>query len=66
VGVQRGTAVVRRRSDRTGWRRNLTVFDFDLTAAEMAAISGAGPRRRFNDPGVFCDAAFNTFCRSYE
>jgi D-xylose reductase len=39
----------------------LAVFDFTLTAEEMAAIDGLDRRLRFNDPGHFCEAAFNTF-----
>ena len=30
------------------------------------AIGGLNRNRRFNDPGDFCEAAFNTFCPIYE
>jgi len=65
-GVQRGTAVVPKtiRPDRLA--ENLAVFDFALTDAEMAAIAGLNRDRRFNDPGVFAEAAFHTFCPIYE
>ena len=65
-GVQRGTAVVPKtgRADRLA--ENLAVFDFALTDEEMAAISGLNRDRRFNDPGVFAEAAFGTFCPIYE
>jgi D-xylose reductase len=65
-GWQRGTALVPKtvRADRLA--ENLALFDFELTADEMAAISGLDRGRRFNDPGVFCEAAFNTFCPIYE
>jgi D-xylose reductase len=32
----------------------------------MAAISALDRGQRFNDPGVFCEAAFGTFCPIYE
>jgi D-xylose reductase len=47
-------------------RENLAVFDFELSDEEMQAISGLNRDRRFNDPGVFCEAAFGTFCPIYE
>ena len=45
---------------------NLALFDFELSAEEMNAISGLNRDRRFNDPGVFCEEAFHTFCPIYE
>jgi len=39
---------------------------FTLTPEEMTAISTLNRNRRFNDPGFFCEAAFNTFCPIYE
>jgi D-xylose reductase len=64
--IQRGTAIVPKTSRPERLVENLNVFDFELTAAEMAAISGLNRNRRFNDPGVFCETAFNTFCPIYE
>ena len=32
----------------------------------MAAISGLNQNLRFNDPGQFCEAAFNTFCPIFD
>ena len=65
-GVQRGTAVVPKtvRADRLA--ENLAVFDFELTAEEMAGIAALDRNRRFNDPGVFCEKAFGTFFPIYE
>lgn len=65
-GVQRGTAVVPKTERPDRLAENLAVFDFALTADEMAAITALDRGRRFNDPGVFCEAAFNTFCPIYE
>jgi D-xylose reductase len=45
---------------------NISLFDFALTQQEMKAIDGLNQNRRFNDPGNFCEGAFNTFCPIYE
>ncbi len=47
-------------------RENLALSDFELTAEEMSAIAALDQVRRFNDPGHFCEAAFNTFLPIYE
>jgi D-xylose reductase len=65
-GVQRGTAVIPKTSRPERLAENLAVSDFTLSAADMAAISGLDAGRRFNDPGVFCEQAFNTFFPIYE
>jgi D-xylose reductase len=65
-GVQRGTAVVPKTARPDRLAENLALFDFELTADEMKAITALDRDRRFNDPGAFCEAAFNTFCPIYE
>jgi D-xylose reductase len=65
-GVQRGTAVIPKTTSPERLRENLAIFDFELSAAEMAAIARLDRNRRFNDPGVFCEKAFNTFFPIYE
>ena len=40
---------------------NAQVFDFSLSAGQMQAIDALDRHRRFNDPGHFCEKAFNTF-----
>jgi D-xylose reductase len=65
-GVQRGTAVIPKSTRSERLRENLNIFDFELTDTEMAAISGLNRNQRFNDPGVFCEKAFNTFFPIYE
>jgi D-xylose reductase len=59
--VQRGCAVIPKTQSASHLAENLAVFDFALTSAEMDAISGLDRHRRFNDPGHFAEAAFNTF-----
>lgn len=65
-GVQRGTSVVPKTSRPERLKENLAIFDFELAADEMTALSALNCNRRFNDPGVFCEAAFNTFCPIYD
>ena len=64
--VQRGTAVVPKTARPERLAENLALFDFELAADEMAAINALDRNRRFNDPGGFCEDAFNTFCPIYE
>lgn len=65
-GVQRGTSLVPKTSRLERLAENLALFDFELTADEMAALSALNRGRRYNDPGVFCEAAFGTFYPIYE
>lgn len=65
-GIQRGTAVVPKSSNEKRLRENLALFDFELSEAEMRSISRLNRNRRFNDPGDFCESAFNTFFPIYE
>ena len=65
-GVQRGCSVITKTTKIERLQENLDVFDFDLTEEEMFDISGLNKNRRFNDPGNFCEAAFNTFYPIYD
>jgi D-xylose reductase len=65
-GIQRGTAIIPKTTKPERMRENLDIADFELGSAEMAAISALNQNRRFNDPGVFAEAAFNTFHPIYD
>lgn len=65
-GVQRGTSIVPKSSKIERLRENLQLFDFELSNEQMNRISALDSNRRFNDPGVFCESAFNTFFPIYE
>ena len=60
-GVQRGCAVIPKAQDFSHLRDNAQVFDFSLSDGQMQAIDALDRHRRFNDPGYFCEKAFNTF-----
>ena len=65
-GTQRGTAVIPKTSRHERLKENLASLDIDLTNAEMGTLSALDRHQRFNDPGVFCESAFNTFFPIYE
>lgn len=65
-GVQRGTVLVPKTTKEHRLAENIDIFDFELSEAHMQAIAKLDKHRRFNDPGVFCEAGFGTFCPIYE
>ena len=65
-GVQRGTAVIPKTSNRERMVENISLFDFKLSDEQMHSIDTLNQNRRFNDPGHFGEAAFNTFLPIYE
>lgn len=65
-GVQRGTSIIPKTSKPERMRENLDIADFQLSEEEMAAISALNANRRFNDPGVFAEAAFGSFHPIYD
>jgi len=65
-GVQRGCAIIPKTSKIERMTENLSIFDFELSKQEMSDISALNMNKRFNDPGNFCEAAFNTFYPIYD
>ena len=65
-GIQRGNAIIPKTSKVERMKENLALFDFALTEEEMESISALNCNRRFNDPGHFCEAAFNRFHPIYD
>ena len=65
-GIQRGTSVIPKTTSEHRMRENLNITDFSLSDDQMQAISALNQGRRFNDPGHFCELAFNTFFPIYE
>lgn len=59
--VQRGCAVIPKTQRLSRLAENIALTDFNLSEHEMSAISALDRHRRFNDPGFFCEKAFNTF-----
>lgn len=65
-GIQRGCAIIPKTSKVERLSENIALFDFELSDEEMTAISKLNINRRFNDPAVFCDLAFNKFYPIYD
>jgi len=65
-GIQRGTAVIPKSTKATRRQENIDVFDFELSAEDMAQLTALNRGRRFNNPADFCEGAFNTFHAIYE
>ena len=65
-GIQQGTSVIPKSVNPDRLRENLDVYDFELTLGEIHSISALDRNHRFNDPGVFAETTFNTFCPIYE
>lgn len=64
--TQRGTSIIPKTTSPERMRENLAITDFSLSEDEMAAISALNRNRRFNDPGVFCEQAFDSFHPIYD
>jgi D-xylose reductase len=64
--LQRGTALIPKTTSKERLQENFSLLDFNLTNAEMDSIASLNKDRRYNDPGVFCEAAFATFFPIYE
>jgi len=64
--LQRGTAIIPKTSQKDRLIENRSLFDFELSDQEMSDISSLNLNRRFNDPGVFCETAFNSFFPIYD
>ena len=47
-------------------KENRKLLDSYLHKEDMDAISLLNKNCRYNDPGVFCEEAFGTFCPIYE
>lgn len=65
-GIQRGTAVIPKTSRPERLVENLNLFDFELSRKEVRSLNKLNRDRRYNDPGFFCEAGFNTFFPIYE
>ena len=65
-GIQRQTCLIPKTINPARMRENLDIFDFELSQDDMTTISSLNKNRRFNDPGVFADAAFGTFHSIYD
>lgn len=64
--IQRNTFPICKSNNIGRMRENRGLFDFYLTSDDMEQIHSLNQNKRYNDPGVFCEASFGTFCPIYE
>jgi len=64
--IQRNTIPISKSSSEGRMKENQGLFDFCLHHQDMESIDSLNKNRRYNDPGVFCEEAFGTFCPIYE
>jgi len=59
--AQQGLAVIPKSNNENRIKENHDLYSFTLNADQMKAISALDRNRRFNDPGVYSEPAFNKF-----
>lgn len=59
--MQRGTIPIPKTQSPDHLHENFDLFEFTLTREEIDAISALDQHKRFNDPAIFGEHAFNTF-----
>jgi D-xylose reductase len=64
--LNRGTSIVVKSSDEERMKENLDASIIKLDPFILDQISALNINKRYNDPGVFCEDAFNTFFPIYE
>lgn len=66
--LARGTAPIPKSSSATRIAENFGALAVvaKLTRDDVAEIEALDKHRRFNDPAVFCEKAFNTYCPIYD
>ena len=65
-GIERGYSVIPKSNNQERVKQNLDLFKFSLDENDMAKIKTLDRGMRFNNPAVFCEAAFNTFCPIFD
>jgi len=64
--LNRGTSIVVKSIDENRMKENLDTLDIKLEQTTLDEISQLNINKRYNDPGVFCEDAFNTFFPIYD
>lgn len=65
-GLQRGCSVIPKSENEGRIKANLDLFEFELDTEDMEGIKTLDKYMRFNNPAVFCEAAFKTFCPIFD
>ena len=65
--LQRNVSIIPKSEKEHRLRENIDLFSFKLDDEDMKRINDeVKNRHRFNDPAVFCENAFNTFCPIFD
>ena len=64
--LNRGTSIVVKSTNEKRMKENLDASKIKLEQSVLEKISALNINRRYNDPGIFCEDAFNTFFPIYD
>ena len=64
--LNRGTSIVVKSTDESRMKENLNASKIKLDQSTLDKISALNINKRYNDPGIFCEDAFNTFFPIYD
>ena len=64
--LNRGTSIVVKSTDEDRMKENLEALEIRLDQSVTDKISALNMDKRYNDPGEFCEDAFNTFFPIYD
>jgi len=65
-GIERDISVIPKSNNLERIKQNLDLFGFELSIEDMKELQTLEKNLRFNNPGVFCEQAFNTFCPIFD
>ena len=65
-GYERGCSVIPKSINPERIGQNLDIFGFALSKEDMEKIKTLDRHMRFNDPGIYCEKVFNTFCTIFD
>ena len=64
--LNRGTSIVVKSTNEKRMKENLDSSKIELDQSILDKVSSLNIDKRYNDPGIFCEDAFNTFFPIYD
>ena len=64
--LNRGTSIVVKSTNEKRMKENLDASKIKLDQSILDKVSSLNMDKRYNDPGIFCEDAFNTFFPIYD
>ena len=65
-GIERDISVIPKSNNLERIKQNLDLFGFKLSNDDIKELQTLEKNLRFNNPGVFCEQTFNTFCPIFD